>query len=127
MNRASLNIVCAVSLSMALLYAGSAWTILKCTHGSDCFADSETSESVASDADEVPELECSHPDYQLGPLAMGWLSQRITDSMDGVCFDNASEAALTEQLHIGWLHGLLERFALFDKVSLHLFLSIFRI
>ena len=82
---------------------------------------------MPSGGDELPELECCHPDYKLGPLAVGWFSQCITDSMDRFRFDNASEAALAEQLYIDWLYGLLERFAVFDTVSLHLFLSIFRI
>ena len=129
MNR-SVNIFCAIALSVALLYSGMAWAFLKCSHEWESFSDrgmSEAPSSEASDAADVPEIECLHPDYQLGPVAVDSFSPRKSGSMDGVRFDIISQAPVVEGLQIVWAIGFLERFALFDKLSLNLFLSIFRI
>ena len=129
MNR-SVNIFCAIALSVALLYSGAASAFLKCFHEWDSVSDREESEapsSETSDSADAPELECPYPDYQLGPVIVGSVSPRMLGSTDGVLSEIYSETGASLESNRFWLKGFLGLSSPFHRLSRYLFLSVFRI
>jgi len=120
----------AVALSLLLIQSTSAWAFLKCSHEWDSTSDPEKLEAPSpessNDAD-AAELECSHPDYQLGPIATNSFSPEMLEKGDGIGVDIFSKAPIAQAPYISRISHFLERFTLFDKLSLQLSLSILRI
>jgi|SRR5215470_6144427 len=119
-----------VALSLVLINSSWAWAFLKCDHERDSFSDQgklqAPSSEPLSEAD-APELECSHPDYQIGPVAAGSFSAGISKQADAFRLNVSAVAPVAQALYISRISHFLQRFALFDKLSVQFFLSILRI